>query len=262
MSVPVQVRDHAHHAQAAHGEHRQRQRVVAAIEGETLRRAREDLGAGHQIARRLLDRDDILDVARQANGRGRVHVLRRPARHVVEHAAERWRACGNRARSAGTAPPATACCRAAPPAARYPRRRRPPRASGRRLPRYRCLPFRRSPFPAFRTTPLTSRNSRSFSECVSVGDSPVVPATTIPSEPCASNCSTRRPAPASSTLPCASNGVTIAVKTCPKSPFFIASFPCALTPRPPLPVFPRFARREGGDSNSPPLPWQGEAAGG
>ena len=66
------------------------------------------------------------------------------------------------------------------------------------------------------TASATASHRVSFSASVSVGDSPVVPATTRPSLPC--SCSQRASvaAPSTSSEPSSVNGVTIAVSTRPK----------------------------------------------
>ena len=72
--------------------------------------------------------------------------------------------------------------------------------------------------PPFTTTAsTTARYIWSFSAWLKVGDSPVVPVTTKPSEPFATKWAARAWALSIATLPAASNGVTIAVKTLPKS---------------------------------------------
>src|SRR4029453_3554651 len=79
-----------------------------------------------------------------------------------------------------------------------------------------------------RSPPATSTiapHRRSFSSAVSVGDSPVVPATTRVSVPLSSRWRARRWAPGTSRLPSGLNGVAMAVSTRPKRPG-MAGPPC------------------------------------
>src|ERR671924_2036487 len=65
------------------------------------------------------------------------------------------------------------------------------------------------------TSSATFSNSASFSSRSSVGDSPVVPHTTSPSEPWSTRCAARRRAPLRLTELSRSKGVTMAVTTSP-----------------------------------------------
>ena len=81
------------------------------------------------------------------------------------------------------------------------------------------VPVPQISLPRPRTTSPTARNSSAFSLCVSVGDSPVEPATTIASLPVSRRCEARRCAPSrSSAWSSSRNGVTIAVISDPNLP--------------------------------------------
>ena len=84
--------------------------------------------------------------------------------------------------------------------------------------------------PRPRTTSPTARNSSAFSLYVSVGDSPVDPATTIASLPVSRRCDARSCAPSRSTAWSSSrNGVTIAVISDPNLPVMRPSFAAGAT---------------------------------
>src|SRR5579862_8781177 len=68
------------------------------------------------------------------------------------------------------------------------------------------------------TDSSAARNRSRRSRSVSVGLSPVVPATTIPSEPLSTRCTASRWNASKSTAPSVPNGVTIAVRTLPSTP--------------------------------------------
>jgi hypothetical protein len=82
-------------------------------------------------------------------------------------------------------------------------------------------------------TSTTARNRSSFSRCVSVGDSPVEPATTIDSVPWSNRCAASVCAPSRSSEPSPANGVAIAVSTAPNLPAMRSSFRAAPPHAPP-----------------------------
>jgi hypothetical protein len=75
---------------------------------------------------------------------------------------------------------------------------------------------------------ITTSSSASFSASLRVGDSPVVPATTTPSEPWSNRWRATARATSRSTLPSGRNGVTIAVMILPSETDMALQFPDAL----------------------------------
>ena len=75
--------------------HRERQRVVARQHEKTAGPAAQNFHYLREVPRSLFDRDDVLDVAREAERRLRRDVRRRSPRHVVEHDGRRGHRFGD-----------------------------------------------------------------------------------------------------------------------------------------------------------------------
>ena len=82
------------------------------------------------------------------------------------------------------------------------------------------------------TSDTTVSNSSSFSRSFTVGPSPVVPQTTIPSDPVSARCLAIRRADSSDTDPSPANGVTMAVRRDPSGVFTAPMIPERVTVAP------------------------------
>ena len=207
------MRVHADAPEPAELEERLDQIVVSRVEVEP---GVDDVPRLGEVGVRLLHRANRVDLREPAD-RLRLDVDRRRApgccrRRSAVRSRSRSRRSARRSRAA-----AACCSTASRRGARRRRSRRLPSSGGRSVPSSRCRSLRRR--WRCRRPPRARRAAgRARSASVSVGLSPVVPATTMPSEPLSTRWRARAWNASKSIDSSSRNGVTIAVRTRPSIP--------------------------------------------